>query len=145
MRSFLDDELMVRGFKIFRRERNKYVSGVAFYVQDHIPVKVRNYLMLCNIEALWVQVHLPHLKPILVGCYYKPPSANIQYLNEICDMFDVVCDEKREIFILGDLNIDWFSPQCPMRKKLHTVANACGLKQIMTLPTRVSTNASVTS
>lgn len=60
MRSFLDDELMVRGFKIFRRER----SGVVFYVQDHIPVKVRNYLMLCNIEALWVQVHLPHLKPI---------------------------------------------------------------------------------
>ena len=79
--SFTDAELMVYGYRIFRKDRNRNGGGVAFYVQDHIPIKVRNDLMSCKIEALWIQVYLPHLRPILVGCLYRPPSANIQHLG----------------------------------------------------------------
>lgn len=60
-------------------------------------------------------------------------------------MFDVVCDQKGEIFILGDLNIDWVSLHCPMKNKLKSTSTTCGLKQIITQPTRVATSALGTS
>ena len=35
-------------------------------IQNHIPVKLRDDLMLNTVEVIWLQDHLPHLKPILV-------------------------------------------------------------------------------
>jgi hypothetical protein len=75
--------------------------------------------MLNTVEIIWLQVHLPHLKPILVGSCYKPPSANSQYLDNMCEILDNVCEINREVYFLGDLNIDW--PSCPLKKKLQTI------------------------
>ena len=52
-------------------------------IKNHIPVKLREDLMLNNVEVIWLQVHLPHLKPILVGSCYRPQSANSQYLDNV--------------------------------------------------------------
>lgn len=71
--SFEDSEVAIHGYNLFRRDRDKYGGGVTIYVQNNIPAKKRCDLMLSDIEALWLQIHLPHLKPILVGCYYRPP------------------------------------------------------------------------
>ena len=62
--------------------------------------------MLNIVEVIWLQVHLPHLKPIPVGSCYRQPSANTQYLDNMCEMLDNVCDINREVYFLGDLNID---------------------------------------
>ena len=66
-----DSEVAVPGYCIFRHDRNKYGGGVAIYVQSHIPCKVRHDLMVYSIEILWLQIHLPHIKPIIVGCCYR--------------------------------------------------------------------------
>jgi hypothetical protein len=57
-------------------------QGVAVYIQNHIPVKIREDLMLNTLEVIWLQVHLPHLKPILGGSCYRP-SVNSQYLDNV--------------------------------------------------------------
>jgi hypothetical protein len=97
---------------------------------------LREDLMSSVIEVLWLQVHLAHLKPFLLGCYYsnRPPSANSQYLNNVCEMLDSVCDVNREVYFLGDLNIDWFSSSCQLKRKLLT--SACNLVQVINQPTR---------
>jgi hypothetical protein len=92
-------------------------------------------------EEIWLQVHLPHLKPILVGSCHRPPSAKSQYLDNICEMLDNVCDINREVYFLGDLNIDWLSSSCPLKKKLQTVTSACNLVQVISQPTRVVKNS----
>jgi hypothetical protein len=41
------------------------------YIQNHIPVKLREDLMFNAVEVIWLQVHMPHLKPVIVGsCKY---------------------------------------------------------------------------
>ena len=40
--SFEDVELAVDGYTLFRKDRTRYGGGVAVYVQNHIPVKIRN-------------------------------------------------------------------------------------------------------
>uniref|UniRef100_A0A4W5NM05 Reverse transcriptase domain-containing protein n=1 Tax=Hucho hucho TaxID=62062 RepID=A0A4W5NM05_9TELE len=74
------------------------------------------------------------------GCY-RPPSANSQYLDNMCEMLDNVCDINRAVYFLGDLNIDWLSSSCSHKKKLQTVTSACNLVWVIIQPTRVITNS----
>ncbi len=90
-----------------------------------------------NIEALWIQVHLPHIKPIVVGCCYKPPNTNMEYLNDICSMIDRVTDENREMYLLGDFNVNWLADNYSMKNRLLLMSRTCNLIQIVSVPTRV--------
>ena len=105
----------IHAYNIYRKDRNANGGGVAVYIQNRIPV---DDLMLNTVEVIWLQVNLPHLKPILAGSCYRPLSANSQYLDTMCEMLDNVCDINREVYFLGYLNIDWLSSSCPLRKKL---------------------------
>ena len=80
--TFDDKEVEIHVFNIIRRDRNAKGGGVAVYIQNHIPVKLREDLMLNTIEAICLQVHMPHLKTILMGSCYRP-SANSQYLDNV--------------------------------------------------------------
>jgi hypothetical protein len=101
---------------------------------------LREDLTSSAIEVLWLQVQLAHLKSFLLGCCFRLPSANSQYLNNMCEMLDSVCDTNREIYFLGDMNIVWFSSSCPHKSKLLSVTSACNLVQVINQPTRVFTN-----
>lgn len=65
----------------------------------------------------------------------------MKYLDGICDVIDKVLDENKELFMLGDLNNDYFSTNCHLRKKLLSVANTCNLTQAVNLPTTQHDNA----
>ena len=77
-------------------------GGLAIYCQDHIPVKTRNDLGCKEVEVLWLQVQLPYIKPMLIGCCYRPPNATTIYLDNICKVLDKACDANYEMFFLGD-------------------------------------------
>lgn len=138
--TFQDEAMGIQGYNLYRKDRNRYGGGVALYVQNHLPVKVREDIMYDEIEVLWLQINLLHTKPILVGCCYRPPSSDRQYLEAMGKMLDKVCELNMETVFTGDINIDWLSSNCPVRKQLVTITDACGLKQVVTKPTRFSTN-----
>ena len=77
--SFDDTEQYIEGYNIYRNDRDRFGGGVAFYIQDHLPTQIRTDMMKYDIEILWLQVHLPHRKSILLGCCYRPPNANGEY------------------------------------------------------------------
>ena len=81
--TFDDTVVSIHGYNIYKKYRNAKGGGVAVYIQNHIPVKLREDLMLNTVEVISLQVHLPHLKPILAGSCYRPPSANSKYLDDV--------------------------------------------------------------
>ena len=97
----------IHGYSLLRRDRNRNGGGVALYIQNHIPFKRRDDLNVCQLEALWAQVHLPHQAPILVGCVYRPPSSKVSYLDDLCTGFDQATDSNIDLFTLGDFNVNW--------------------------------------
>jgi hypothetical protein len=62
----------------------------------------------------------------------------------MCEMLDSVCDVNREVYLLGDLSIDWFSSSCPLKRKLLIVTSACNLVQVINQTTKVFTNTTGT-
>lgn len=93
--------------------------------------------MLIDIEALWVQVHFPDLKPTVVSCCHRN-DADTDYLTQLCEATDT--DVNSEIYLLGDINIDWLASDCPRKKQLLSFIITCNVLQIVSLPTRVFTN-----
>ena len=67
-------------------------ESVSIYVQSHISINLIEDVTSNAVEVKWLQVHLHHLTPILVGNCYRPPSADSQYLDNMCEMLDNVCD-----------------------------------------------------
>jgi hypothetical protein len=61
----------IHGYKIYRKYRNANGGGAAVYIKNHIPIKLRDDLMLNTFEVIWLQVPLPHLKPFLVGSSFS--------------------------------------------------------------------------
>lgn len=59
-----DSELAIQGYNIFRLDRDGNRGETAFYIQDNIPAKMRKYLDIKGMEALWLQMHLPCFKPV---------------------------------------------------------------------------------
>lgn len=51
-----------------------------------------------------------------------------------------VCELNIEVIFTGDLNIDWLLQNCPLKHRLVTKTDVCGLKQMVRQPTRISTN-----
>ena len=120
--TFDDTVVAIQGYNIDRKYRSANSGGVDVYIQN-IPVKIREDLMLNTVEVIWLQVNLPHLKPILVGSCYRPPNANSQYLDDKCEMLDNVCDSNRKVYSLGDLN------RLAFIKLLQTVTSACNFSR----------------
>lgn len=100
-----DAELMVDGYKLYRKDRDKYWGGVAFYIKHNFGVILRDDLITSNIEVIRIEISVPYCKSILAGCFY-------------CINIDRVTEENKDIFVLGDFNIDWFSKNCFFDKKV---------------------------
>ena len=43
--TFADEAVGIQGYNLYTKDRNRYGGGVAFYVQNHLPVKVREDIM----------------------------------------------------------------------------------------------------
>ena len=114
----LDTEISIDGYNIFRKDRDKHGGGIALYIRNNFPAKLCSEFISDSLESSWVKVHLPHLKPVLIGCCYRPPGSDVQYLKDLCVLIDRVTDVNCDIFLLGDMNIDWFANQCPMKQKM---------------------------
>ena len=113
---FDDTVVAIQGHTVYRKYRNDSGGGVAVYIQNHIPVQLREDRMLNTVEPVAILLHLPHLKSILVGNCNIPPRANSQYLENMCGMLDNVWDINRYVYFLSDLNIDWLSSKLPTQE-----------------------------
>lgn len=110
---------------LYRKDRNRY--GVALYSREYIATVLREVLMNSNNEMLWVQIRLPYSKLASTGCCYRPPSSALCYLDELGTNIDRACDEGKNTFILGDFNVDCFSKDCPLYRKLSFMMRICHL------------------
>jgi hypothetical protein len=121
------------------------MGEVSLYVQSHIPVKLREDLMRKVVEVLWLQVHLSG--PFFWGANISHQVLAVSiWIICVCEMLDSVCDVNREVYFMGDhdLNIDWFSSSRPLKRNLLTVTIACNLVQVIIQPTKVFTTSTGT-
>ena len=60
-----------------------------------------------SIEHVFFEILIPKVKPIAVGIFYRPPNSN-DFLNLLSNSFQQIDLNKKEIYLLGDFNINLF-------------------------------------
>ena len=101
-----------------------------------------------NLEICIVSVHLTDGKQLILICAYRPPSSDLTYFNDLCDMITETAGKYPNAIICyaGDFNvpeIDWNNelivgyryPHC-MNTRVLNMMHDCGFAQMVNSPTR---------
>ena len=140
-------EIFASHYNVFRRDRltNNLRGGRVFIaVKDTLIASLENNLQ-ANCESIWISIHVQGLSPVFIGAFYRPPSSDNEYINEL-DLSLSKIPQNAYVWLLGDFNlpdINWdsveFKPcgQYPsISKSLINIINDHHLQQMVDEPTR---------
>ena len=127
----LDPDISIDNYKSLCCVRNRQEEGVVCYVRNDLGYTTLLFFSR-EVENIFFEIVQPKLKPTTVGTTYHPPSQRnfLELLNEI--------------YILGDFNRNVLN-----NKSVHSDVKSYrefytnfGLKQLMKVPTRVTSSSS---
>ena len=138
--SVCTDILRIEGYNAFRKDRpdkSKKGGGVLLYIKNSITAT--EIELNTPLECVGVEVRLSPEMSFNVINLYRPPDAGQEFFQLFEELIKSVA--QKETIVIGDFNVDWNLK--PKRKKLNTILNKVGFKQLMDRPTRI-TNRSQT-
>ena len=133
----------IPGMTCFRKDRKSNIQdykihiiggGACLYVankwRDFTVVLDYGTKISTDFEILTIEVNKPHHKKMIISVIYKPPKGKIEkcitVLKEILSRFE---NRSEEVWILGDLNVDYLKRDCPKTVLLNDFLRKAGLKQ----------------
>ena len=88
---------------------------------------------------MWVEVKSPGIQPFLVSTFYRPPSVNKEYDDEIKICLEKAALDNKQMYISGDFNIDYNTNKSNL---INYIENLHNIKQMVLFDTRVTPNSS---
>ena len=92
-----------------------------------------------ELEALWVELMLPKTRGILACSIYRSPKDG-RFLEKFERALQRL-EPHKELYILGDTNIDFMSKTSALYRSYLGLMNLFNLKQMINKPTRITDNA----
>ena len=146
-----DNFLSIKGYNLIRWDRDwhedgcnriKKGGGVALYIKDNLTFSqtgLQQYnVSNKNVVCCWLHVNHDNAKDMLIGTVYRPPGGNVEmFCNYFKDTMEEIGNNyNREIFILGDFNVNYLNPNDTGTKLLLEFEQLNGLKQLIKKPSR---------
>ena len=141
----------IPGYNLERNDRKwgvdrgqvKKGGGVACYIKQNLTYSRENEdlnISTIDIESLWITILIPNMRKIVIGTMYRPPQGNIKKFTELIekqvkDIHDKL-SQPFDLFILGDINIDYMNIRANGRSDIREMEELYGLKQLISEPTR---------
>ena len=102
-----NNEVLIDGYEIIRKDRNRHGEGVLLYIRNTINYKLRNELLIESLEMVTVEVMKPKAKSFLVNAWYRPPSSKAELFYDYENVLENIDAENVEAICIGDFNYDW--------------------------------------
>ena len=136
-----DSENFIPGYNSCRKDRNTHGGGVIIYLSVNVSFHPIHFSAPDDLELILLECSVGRYC-FTVGGFYRPPSANRDYLQSFYDaVLDLNPRNLRDIIICGDFNIDYKSTHDSI---LAMFENDFCLSQVVSEPTRISVSASTT-
>ena len=137
----------IDGYKSFRQDREgnkrkvKRGGGLITYTHNELASNTEMLSEISssteNIEAQWIHIYRPFCKDVLSCNMYRPPNGDlikaISYLNDCLKNVNL---EKMDVFLLGDMNVNYKNKTSPNFKKFNFFTPSNGLTQYISTTTR---------
>ena len=143
----------IPGYKLSRLDRNwsennniKKGGGLCMYINQNIEFSNSDICKLnCSskdIEIQWMVLKFLKMRDMIIANVYRPPQGNVKncckYIRSCLDEFDNMA--KKDIFLLGDFNINIIKKSSTECKDLLNLMSSHGFKQYINETTRFGTN-----
>ena len=97
-----------------RSDLNSSRGGVGIYVKDTLSYEVREDLSVFIphvFEAVFIEIKIKNkhiiIGTVLISAKYTPKKLMLTYSRTLCkDCKSIIHRENKEVFIMGDINID---------------------------------------
>ena len=143
----------IKGFKLFRLDRknpdNRKRRGGGLLVYINIKLaqgakSLENHNTLNgDIEAQWIEIEREHARNVVLCNLYRPPAGNVESaFNSLNKTLASLMSRKKDLFLLGDLNINYKNKLSVAYKKLSFFEKVHNLNQLITTDTRITKNTS---
>lgn len=105
--SWTDNELVITGYNLFRRDRKTAQGGgIIVYTHNSLSAERRGDLESEQIEQISIEFKQFRCALILLSCFYRPPDSTVSFFDSLANIVDSVTVENKEVHIVGDFNVD---------------------------------------
>lgn len=139
--SISDNEISIHGYDILRCDRNRLGGGTCMYIKHGLKYKLLEKIYDNIAESIWVLVESEKDK-LVVGCMYRPPSADSAYYNSMLDQIEKARMVSEDMVLLGDLNFDYKFDESLSTNPIKYMEELYCLQQLVTEPTRTTLTSS---
>ena len=130
-------KIIIQGYWVELRNRNRRGGGVLIYVKDGIKYTKITDLTSTLVESTWINI-----KQLAVGVMYRPPSSHVEYFTNTLDQLDHIYSKYDNVILLGDLNYDCVSGVRIVTNPLCKIETLYNTRQLVKVATRVTVNTS---
>ena len=120
-------------------------GGVLMYIRDSITWGDENVKFLNRgkafLEIQWNDIINEKCKNFIIANAYRPPDGNISDFRDFIEAaFSAIDLSKNDVFLIGDLNLDYLDSKVAGVKELKLLLKQFGFSQLIKGPTRFTAN-----
>ena len=110
--SFPDSHFYIKGFRLYRKDRDRFGGGVFIYVRRGLIVTRIHDLERHEVESIFlcVQTSRKAKKILVIGMYRPPGLLKARWEHEINNILLRSTQRYESIMLIGDLNCDLSRP-----------------------------------
>jgi hypothetical protein len=96
--------MSIEGYAILPSDRKRNGGGVCVYVRCHVNYENRLDLIPNDLEAVCLEIKQANSKSFIFLSVYRPPNTTVETFSKIERLIQLVDNENKEVYMLGDLN-----------------------------------------
>ncbi len=99
-------EIFPSHYNVFRCDRltNNFRRGGVFIAVKNTLIASLEKKLQTNCESIWISLHVKGLSPVFIGAFYRPPSSDNKYINELYLSLSKI-PQNASVWLLGDFNL----------------------------------------
>ena len=141
--SWTDNELVITGYNLFRRDRKTTQGGgIIVYTHNSLSAERRSDLESEKIEQISIEFKQFRCAPILLSCFYRPPDSTVSFFDSLANIVGSIAAENKEVHIVSDFNVDPIKKSTSESKQILHLMEYHGFQQMVKTPTRITENSS---
>ena len=97
------NQFRIRGYKIFRRDRNRFGGGLMLYINENISFRpLSNHPTFSDLELIAIEIHRNKCRWLFLDIYKPPSQTDIEFTNKLSLVIDHYLPKYENLILIGD-------------------------------------------
>ena len=97
------NQFRIRGYNIFRCDRNRFDGGLMLYINKNIPFRpLSDHPVFSDLELIAIEIHQNKRGWLFLGIHKPPSESDIELTNKLSLVIDYYLLKYENLILIGD-------------------------------------------